>query len=90
MTTLDRLYRKRLLVRRRHGRAFGYEPRCSKEELLSELVSDQVIGFLGDFGAGTAILSTLVRAVGRTDMALLDQLEALVQAEYARLKTEGK
>lgn len=32
MTTLDRPYRKGLLRRFRLGRAFGYEPRCSREE----------------------------------------------------------
>jgi len=88
MTTLDRLYRKGLLVRRRVGRAFAYEPRCSRDELLSELVSGHVTDLLGASGASTAILSTLVRAVGRTDAALLDELDTLVQAERARLKRE--
>jgi predicted transcriptional regulator len=88
MTTLDRLYRKGFLVRRRLGRAFAYEPRCSRNELLSELVSGHVTDLLGACGAGTAILSTLVRAVGRTDAALLDELDILVQAERTRLKSE--
>ena len=88
MTTLDRLYRKGLVVRRRRGRAFAYEPRCSRDELLGELVSGQVAGFLGASGTSTAILSTLVQAVGRRDAALLDELDALVQAERARLKAE--
>ena len=88
MTTLDRLYRKGFLVRRRLGRAFAYEPRCSRDELLSELVSGHVTDLLGVCGAGTAILSTLVRTVGRTDASLLDELELLVQAERTRLKLE--
>jgi len=88
MTTLDRLFRKHLLTRNRQDRAFAYEPRCSRDELLSELVSAQVADLLGACGAATAMLSTLVRAVGRRDAALLDELDALVQAEYTRLKTE--
>jgi predicted transcriptional regulator len=90
MTTLDRLYRKGLLVRRQRGRAFAYEPRCSRDELLGELVGGHVTDLLDASGASTAILSTLVRAVGRADAALLDELDALVQAERTRLKMEDQ
>jgi len=86
MTTLDRLYRKGWLIRRQRGRAFAYEPRCSREQLLSELVSGQVTDLLAASGASTAILSTLVHCVGRRDAALLDELDALVQAERTRLQ----
>lgn len=89
MTTLDRLYRKGLLLRRRCGRAFAYEPRCSRDELLGELVSGHVTDLLAAAGARTAILSTLIQAVSRRDAALLDELDALVQAERARLKPEN-
>jgi predicted transcriptional regulator len=86
LTTLDRLYRKRLLRRHRDGRAFAYEPRCSREELLSERVSGQLAELLGARQQSGAILSTLVRAVRETDAALLDELDALVQQERLRLK----
>ena len=88
MTTLDRLYRKGWLIRRPRGRAFAYEPRGSREELLGEMVSGDFTNLLDAPGASTAILSTLVRAVGRADAQLLDELDALVQAERARLKAE--
>jgi predicted transcriptional regulator len=88
MTTLDRLYRKGVLVRRRRGRAFAYQPRCSRHELLGEMVSGHVSDLLAASGASKAILSTLVNAVGRRDAALLDELDALVQAERARLKMD--
>ena len=90
MTTLDRLYRKRLLLRQRDGRAFAYEPRCSRDELLSELVSGHVADLLGASERSAVVLSTLVRAVRDTDAALLDQLDALVQAERRRHRSEGK
>jgi predicted transcriptional regulator len=88
MTTLDRLYRKGILIRCRCGRAFLYEPRCSREELLSELVSGHVSDLLAAAGVSTAVLSTLVQAVGRRDVALLEELEGLVQAERTRLGTD--
>ena len=90
MTTLDRLYRKGLLVRRRRGRAFAYEPRSSRVEMLSELMSGHVTHLLAAAGASTAVLSTLVRAVSSTDAALLDELDALVRAERRRLTVEKK
>ena len=90
MTTVDRLYRKRLLLRHRAGRAFSYEPRCSRDELLSELVSGHVSELLGASESSSVILSTLVRAVRDTDAALLDELEALVQAERRARRGDPK
>jgi predicted transcriptional regulator len=90
MTTLDRLHRKGLLLRHRDGRAFAYQPRCTRDELLSELVSGHVVELLGASRRSGVALSTLVRAVRDTDAALLDQLDALVQAERLRLKSEPK
>jgi predicted transcriptional regulator len=86
MTTLDRLYRKGVLLRRRRGRAFVYEPRQSRSEMLREAVAERVLGLWRDSEARSAILSTLVRAAGRRDDATLDELEALIRAERARLK----
>ena len=88
MTTLDRLYRKGVLIRCRQGRAFAYQPRCSRTVMLNELISGQVADFLTAPGASSAILSTLVQAVGRQDAALLDTLDALVRTERERLKRE--
>ena len=88
MTTLDRLYRKGVLRRFRLGRAFGYEPRCSRDELLGKMVSGRVVELLAACGDSTVLLSTLVEAVGHRDAELLDELEALVRAERARLKWE--
>ena len=88
MTTLDRLYRKGVLLRHKQGRAFTYQPRCSRDELLSELMSGQVAHLLAASRQSTVLLSTLVRAVGSTDVALLDELDSLVRAERLRLKME--
>ena len=90
MTTLDRLYRKGLLLRDKDGRAFAYAPRYTRAELLSELISGHVADLLGAAEEGAVLLSTLVRAVGRADVALLDELDALVQAERLRLRRQGK
>jgi predicted transcriptional regulator len=90
MTTLDRLYRKGVLRRFRLGRAFGYEPRCSRDELFGQMMSGTVAELLATGGDSTVLLSTLVEAVGHADTELLDELEALVRAERARLKWDEK
>src|SRR4029077_9134155 len=90
MTTLDRMYRKGLLLRAKDGRAFVYAARYTRAELLSELISGHVADLLGAADEGSVLLSTLVRAVGRTDAALLDELDAFVQAERLRLSRELK
>jgi predicted transcriptional regulator len=90
MTTLDRLYRKGLLVRHKGDRAFAYQPRCSRDELLSELVSRHLTDLLGASQESTIVLSRLVRVVGGTDAALLDELDALLQAERQRLRLKIK
>ncbi|HEX8758131.1 MAG TPA: BlaI/MecI/CopY family transcriptional regulator [Steroidobacteraceae bacterium] len=90
MTTLDRLYRKGVLRRFRLGRAFGYEPRCSRDELFGQMVSGHVADLLATCGDSTVLLSTLVEAVREADAELLDELEALVRAERARLEWDDK
>jgi predicted transcriptional regulator len=50
MTTLDRLYRKGLLVRHKDGRAFAYAPRCTRDALLGELAAGHVTELLGRSG----------------------------------------
>jgi predicted transcriptional regulator len=85
MTTLDRLYRKGLLMRRKDSRSFAYEPRCTRDELLSELVSTHVADLLKASQQSTIVLSSLVRVVGGTDAALLEELDALLQVERSRL-----
>lgn len=89
MTTLDRMFRKQLLLRYRDGRAFTYAPRCSRDELLSELMSGHVADLLEAAQRSSVILSTLVRAVRDSDAALLDELDALVQAERRRRRGGG-
>ncbi len=88
MTTLDRLYRKGFLQRQRHGRAFAYHVRHSREELLAQLASDRIVELLPSDGSSRAILSMFVEAVGRRDAALLEELEMLVRAQRRRLRSE--
>jgi predicted transcriptional regulator len=89
MTTLDRLYKKGFLDRRKEGRAFLYSPRFTPEELERGLTED-VIGSL--FDAGTEhiepVLACIVDAVSDRDRELLDELERLVREKRRLLESE--
>jgi predicted transcriptional regulator len=82
MTTLDRLYRKGVLERRKEGRAFLYGPRYTADELRSGLAEQTIGSLLGtDARAVQPILSCFVDVVSRADRRLLDDLERLVKAK---------
>ena len=80
MTTMDRLFRKRLLGRRRAGRAFLYEPLISADQLRRDVAADLIGSLLGPGrDAARPVMSTFVDAVEERDAALLDELEALIR-----------
>jgi predicted transcriptional regulator len=83
MTTLDRLYKKQVLSRRKAGRAFLYAPVSSREGLEQLVAAKALDAILSSFGSPETIrpvLSTFVEAVSRRDDLLLDELEKLVRA----------
>ena len=80
MTTLDRLFRKGLLERRREGRAFVYRPRITPEQLRRDVAADVIDSLLGqDRESARPVISTFIDAVEERDRALLDELEALIR-----------
>lgn len=89
MTTLDRLYKKGFLTRRKSGKAFLYAPRLSAEELERSMTETAIETLLN---AGTEkiepVLACIVDAVSERDRELLDELERLVQEK--RLELENK
>jgi predicted transcriptional regulator len=87
MTTLDRLYRKGVLARVKHGKAFYYTPQLTKPEFDSARAADALkVALAGDSASLTPLLSFFVDAVSERDDALLDELEALVKARRAGLE----
>ncbi len=79
MTTLDRLFKKGLLARRKVGRAFVYRATATRGELEGAVATELVHGLLQRDAAALPILSSLVDAVSDRDRALLDELERLVR-----------
>jgi predicted transcriptional regulator len=88
MTTMDRLFKKRLLSRHKAGRAFVYRAAVSREELESAIAGELVQTLLQTDGSEPLpILSSLVDAVSDRDRALLDELERLVREKRRAVDT---
>ena len=86
MTTLDRLFKKGLLDRRKSERAFVYSPRLSRRQWEHKRTGDFVAGFLaGSQTSGELLISCLVEAVGMHDEALLDELEQKIKLRRKEL-----
>jgi len=86
MTTLDRLFKKALLNRRKDERAFIYSPRLSRQEWEEKRAGDLLAGFLaGPKQSGEVLISCLVEAVGQHDEALLDELERRIRLKREEL-----
>jgi predicted transcriptional regulator len=91
MTTLDRLYKKGLLDRRKSDRAFFYSPRFSREEWERKRAGDFVAGFMAaPQRSGEMLISCLVDAVGQYDAALLDELERKIKLKRREIDRRRK
>jgi predicted transcriptional regulator len=87
MTTLDRLYKKRLLERRKDGRAFLYSPAVTREEFehgIREDVIDELLGSSAE--AVQPVLACIVDTVSERDRELLDELDRLVKEKKRELE----
>ena len=88
MTTLDRLYRKQILDRRKDGRAFFYSPSVSREEFEHGIREDVIDGLLGGGAEGIQpVLACIVDTVSETDRGLLDELDRLIKEKKRELRS---
>ena len=87
MTTLDRLFKKNLLSRRKESRAFLYSAAVGREEFERGIKEDVVDGLLGH-GADEVepVLACIVDTITERDRELLDELDRLVQEKKRELK----
>jgi predicted transcriptional regulator len=91
MTTLDRLFKKGILERRKADRAFFYSPTLNRPEWESKRAGDLVADFLSvPEPSRDLLISCLVEAVGHHDEALLDELEAKIKLRRKELCRRSK
>ncbi len=87
MTTLDRLYKKGLLRRRKENRAFLYCPRITRAEWEQQVAGQLVAGLLADpRHSSDLLISCLVDAVGERDQKLLAELESKIREKRRELE----
>jgi predicted transcriptional regulator len=80
MTTLERLCRKGVLSRVKDGRRFQYQPRLTREQVLSTVAGDALAALLGPRARDLRpMVSFFVDAVSNDDRAVLDTLDALIR-----------
>jgi len=85
MTTLDRLFKKGFLQRRKSDRAYIYSATLTSREIEDQRAAGLVRRFFTDSGEHPDILvSCLVDAVHQYDTRLLDQLESQIRAARAK------
>jgi predicted transcriptional regulator len=81
MTVMNRLVEKRVLTRRRRGRAFVYAAVETRDAFVERLSRRVVEGLVQDFG--DLAVAQFVDALDAVDPALLDQLARLVREHEA-------
>jgi predicted transcriptional regulator len=89
MTTLDRLFKKKLLSREAEGRAFRYKPMVTREQLHRDAAGESFRQLLNASPVGALPLSYLVEIVSERDAELLDDLRELVEAKRRELRNSG-
>jgi len=86
MTTLDRLFKKNLLNRRKDGRAFLYTAAIAREDFDQGIKADVIDGLLGQGADGIEpVLACIVDTVSERDLEFLDELDRLVQEKKREL-----
>jgi predicted transcriptional regulator len=89
MTTLDRLFKKKLLARESEGRAFRYRPVVSREQLHREAAGEAIRQLLEASPAPSLPLSYLVEIVSERDAMLLEELLQVVEAKRRQLRSQS-
>jgi predicted transcriptional regulator len=86
MTTMDRLYKKGLLKRRKVGKAYIYVPALTEHEYQEQLTHHLLGMVLNEDKNSGAVLSHFVDAVSDTDEQMLERLDQLVKAKRRALR----
>lgn len=90
MTTLDRLFKKGLLNRRKVGKAFLYAARLNEQEYKERLTQHFFGMVLNDGKDSSVVLSGFVDAVSERDQQMLETLDQLVRAKRRTLRRKSE
>jgi predicted transcriptional regulator len=86
MTTLDRLFKKGLLRRRKVKKAFLYSP-CLEKHEYRQRIAEHLLGVaLEQTASEKVLLSCFVNYVSQSDVRLLDELDELIESKRRDLR----
>jgi predicted transcriptional regulator len=88
MTTLDRLYKKGLLTRRRVGRAYVYAAKLTEKEYRARVAQHLIDLAWNDGKHRHAVLSRFVDVVSEAEGQMLHKLDRLVKAKRRAQRRE--
>ena len=83
-STLERLYRKRLLTREKVSHAYIYAPAASRETVMARLVDAALQRFGG--GRGEGLMAAFAGYTAAADEKTLDDLEQLITTRKAEMQ----
>ena len=83
-STLERLFKKKLLSREKRGHSYFYKTKVSKEKLLSDLFIDAAQGIDSD---GNSIVAAFASMTKKLDEQEVTKLEALILAHKKKKAT---
>lgn len=89
MTTLDRLYKKGVLVRTLEGKAFRYRPAQTQEEYERQDVAEALQALMQRSKDSAVPISFLVDAVTEQDGRALEELARAVERKRRALERKG-
>lgn len=86
MTTLDRLFRKKLVSRRKCVRAYVYSPRITCQEWKDAVTRDLLDKLMaGPQVSREVLIECLMEAVGQQDATLADEIARIANEKCADL-----
>lgn len=86
-STLDRLFKKNLLIRQKQGHAYYYHAKVGREELIAQLIQSVTGDFVSE-GEDSLIAAFSSVSAGLDDDKL-SQLETLIQQQRQRRSQEN-
>ncbi|GAC08329.1 BlaI/MecI/CopY family transcriptional regulator [Paraglaciecola chathamensis] len=85
-TTLDRLFKKKLLDRHKRGHAFFYTPRVERENLIVTLIDNATRDFTSS--NENVFVNAFQSYSGQLEEQELDALDAMIQAQREKLRQD--
>jgi predicted transcriptional regulator len=83
-SALERLFKKGLLSREKHGHAYLYSAKIKREHLIAKLIDSVASDFISQ--GESSLVAAFSSVSAEMDEAQLDQLEQLIEIQRNQLK----